>query len=156
SDTNGTTLAVYAALSGATFLVVFELQVALGYSALEAGASLLPITVLMLLLSARMGALAQRIGPRGPMTIGPLVVGAGMLLYTRVEPGASFWTSVLPAGTVFGLGLAITVAPLTATVLAAVRPSELGIASGVNNAAARLAGLLAVAVLPAAVGLDAT
>jgi EmrB/QacA subfamily drug resistance transporter len=154
SGANGTTLAVYAALGAAFFLVVFELQVALDYSPIAAGASLLPVTLLMLLLSARSGALSQKIGPRIPMTVGPIIVGIGMLLFTRIEPGASYWTSVFPAAVVFGLGLATTVAPLTATVLAAVPPDDLGIASGVNNAAARLAGLLAVAVLPVVVSFD--
>jgi EmrB/QacA subfamily drug resistance transporter len=153
---NLTTLAVYAALGGASFFLVIELQLALGYSALEAGASLLPVTVLMLLLSARAGALAQRIGPRIPMTVGPIVVGIGMIMFTRIEPGSTYFTSVFPAAIVFGLGLAATVAPLTATVLAAADDSDLGIASGVNNAVARLAGLLAVAVLPTAVGLETT
>ena len=156
SGTNGTTLAVYAALSGALFMVVLELQLALGYSALAAGASLAPLTLLMLLLSARAGALAQRIGARLPMTIGPLVIAAGLLLFTRISPGQSYLGSVLPAVVVFGLGLSLTVAPLTATVLASVDDAELGVASGVNNAASRLAGLLAVAVLPTLVRLDTT
>jgi EmrB/QacA subfamily drug resistance transporter len=154
SGANGTTLAVYGALGAALFMIVYELQVALGYSALEAGAAMLPVTLMMLALSSRMGALAQRVGPRLPMTIGPLVVALGMLLFGRVHPGGHYFTTVFPAAVVFGLGLAITVAPLTATVLGAVQPDEFGIASGVNNAAARLAGLLAVAVLPAAVGLE--
>jgi EmrB/QacA subfamily drug resistance transporter len=156
SGANGTTLAVYAALGAAFFMIVLELQLALHYSALESGAALLPVTALMLLLSARSGALAQRIGPRLPMTIGPLLVGIGMLAFTRVHPGAPYVTAVLPGALVFGLGLAVTVAPLTAAVFAAVEPDALGIASGVNNAAARLAGLLAVAVLPAIVRLDTT
>jgi EmrB/QacA subfamily drug resistance transporter len=156
SGVNGTTLAIYAALGAAFFMVVLELQIALGYSALESGAALLPSTAMMLTLSGRAGALAQRIGPRLPMTLGPLTVGVGMLLFTRIEPGSHYLTSVLPATLVFGLGLATTVAPLTATVFAAVGPDELGVASGVNNAAARLAGLLAVAVLPAVVHLDTT
>ncbi|MDZ4825576.1 MAG: MFS transporter [Actinomycetota bacterium] len=154
SGANATTLAVYAALGGAFFLLVLELQFAMGYSALEAGSALLPVTVLMLLLSSRMGALSQRIGPRGPMTLGPIGVGLGLLMFTRVGPGASYLATVFPAALVFGLGLATTVAPLTATVLGAVSKEQMGIASGVNNAVARLAGLLAVAVLPAAVGLD--
>jgi EmrB/QacA subfamily drug resistance transporter len=156
SGVNATTLAVYAALGAAFFLVVLELQIALGYSALESGAALLPSTAMMLFLSGRAGALAQRIGPRLPMTIGPIIVAVGMLLFTRIEPGSHYFTSVLPATLVFGLGLSMTVAPLTATVFAAVGPDELGVASGVNNAAARLAGLLAVAVLPAVVHLDTT
>jgi Na+/melibiose symporter-like transporter len=156
SGTNGTTLAVYAALSAALFMVVLELQIALGYSALEAGSALVPITILMLFLSSRAGALAQRIGPRLPMTVGPLVIAAGLLLFTMIAPGAGYLTAVLPAAIVFGLGLSLTVAPLTSTVLASVADGELGVASGVNNAAARLAGLLAVAVLPAVVRLDTT
>ena len=154
SGANGTTLAVYGALGVTMFLVVVELQEALDYSALEAGASLLPVTLLLLALSSRAGALAQRIGPRWPMTIGPLIVAAGMLLFARIEPGASYWTTVFPAATAFGLGLALTVAPLTATVLGAVGDDDVGIGSGVNNAVARLAGLLTVAVLPAMVGLE--
>ncbi|MGO9872299.1 MAG: MFS transporter [Acidimicrobiia bacterium] len=156
SGTNATTLAVYAALGGALFMVVLELQIALHYSALAAGASLAPITVLMLLLSARAGAVAQRIGARLPMTIGPFVIAIGLLLFTSIGPGRGYATTVLPAVIVFGLGLACTVAPLTATVLASVDDAELGVASGVNNAAARLAGLLAVAVLPTLVHLDTT
>jgi EmrB/QacA subfamily drug resistance transporter len=156
SGTNGTTLAVYAALGAALFMVVLELQIALGYSALEAGSALVPVTILMLFLSSRAGALAQRIGPRIPMTVGPLVIAAGLLLFTRITPGQGYVTTVLPAAIVFGLGLSFTVAPLTSTVLASVDDGELGVASGVNNAAARLAGLLAVAVLPAVVHLDTT
>jgi len=151
---NLTTLAVYAALSGTLFLLVLQLQLVLGYSALEAGASLLPVTMIMLLLSARMGALAQRIGPRWPMTVGPMVVAAGLVLLAQVGPGDGYLTGILPGVVVFGLGLSGTVAPLTAAVLGAVEDAHMGVASGVNNAAARVAGLLAVAVLPAAVGLD--
>jgi len=156
SGTNATTVAVYAALGGALFLVVLELQISLHYSALEAGASLAPITVLMFLLSSRAGALAQRIGARLPMTVGPIVIAIGLMLFTRIGPGHGYVTTVLPAAVVFGLGLACTVAPLTSTVLASVDDAELGVASGVNNAASRLAGLLAVAVLPAVVHLDTT
>ncbi len=156
SGANATTFAVYAALGGAFFLLVLELQLALGYSALEAGLALLPVTAMMLLFSARAGALAQRIGPRLPMTIGPLVVALGMLAFTRVEPGASYLTTFFPAAIIFGGGLSLTVAPLTSTVLAAAGENDLGVASGVNNAVARLAGLVAVAVLPAAIGLETT
>jgi EmrB/QacA subfamily drug resistance transporter len=150
---NLTTLTVYAALGGTFFLLVFQLQVSLGYSALGAGASLMPITVLMLALSARAGALAQRIGPRIPMTIGPLVASVGLLLFARIHPGATYVGAVLPAVTVFGLGLTLTVAPLTAAVLAAVDAHHVGAGSGVNNAVARLGGLIAVAVLPAVAGI---
>ena len=151
---NLTTLAVYTGLGGATFLLVLQLQLVLGYSALEAGAALLPVTLLMLALSSRAGNLAQRVGPRLPMTLGPLLVGVGLVLFARVGPGSTYATSVLPGTVVFGLGLALTVAPLTATVLAAVHEHHLGVASGFNNAVARVAGLLAVALLPALVGLE--
>jgi EmrB/QacA subfamily drug resistance transporter len=151
---NLTTLAVYTALGGTTFIVVLQLQLGLGYSAVEAGASLLPITVLMLALSARAGQLAQRTGPRLPMTVGPLVIAVGLLLVARVEPGSTYVADVLPALIVFGLGLAGTVAPLTSAVLASVEDRHLGVGSGVNNAVARVAGLLSVALLPALVGLD--
>ena len=153
SGANAVTFAVYAALGTVTFLLVVHLQTDLGYSALEAGASLLPITACMLLFSARAGALAQRIGPRLPMTVGPLVVAVGMVLLGRVEPGTTYWETVFPALLVLGLGLSLTVAPLTATVLGAVDDSHVGIASAINNSVARIAGLLAVAVLPAAAGL---
>jgi EmrB/QacA subfamily drug resistance transporter len=155
SGANAVTFAVYAALGTVTFLLVVHLQTDLGYSALEAGASLLPITACMLLFSARSGALAQRIGPRIPMTVGPLVVAVGMVLLGRVEPGTTYWETVFPALLVLGLGLSLTVAPLTATVLGAVEDSHAGIASAINNSVARIAGLLAVAVLPAAAGLTA-
>ncbi|MGH2719828.1 MAG: MFS transporter, partial [Actinomycetota bacterium] len=145
---NLTTLAVYAGLGVMFFLLVLELQDAMGYSALAAGLSLLPVTALMLALSARFGALAQKIGPRIPMTLGPLIVAGGFLLLARVQPGESYAATVLPGLVVFGLGLSVTVAPLTAAVLAAVDELHLGVGSAVNNAVARLAGLLAVAVLP--------
>jgi EmrB/QacA subfamily drug resistance transporter len=151
---NLTTLAVYTALGGTTFLVVLELQLGLGYSAVEAGAALLPITVLMLLLSARAGQLSQRVGPRLPMTVGPLVIAVGLVLLAGVGPGSTYVADVLPALVVFGLGLACTVAPLTSAVLASVEDRHLGVGSGVNNAVARVAGLLSVALLPALVGLD--
>jgi EmrB/QacA subfamily drug resistance transporter len=153
SGANVVTFAVYAALGAVTFLLVVHLQTDLGYSALEAGASLLPITACMLLLSARTGALAQRIGPRIPMTIGPLVVALGMALLGRVDPGTTYWATTFPALVVLGLGLSLTVAPLTATVLGAVDDAQAGIAAAINNSVARIAGLLAVAVLPAAAGL---
>lgn len=153
SGANATTLAVYGALGGASFLLVIELQEILGYSALEAGAAMLPVTILMLLLSARAGALAQRIGPRLPMTLGPMGVAAGLVLWARVDAGTTYVATVLPGAIVFGLGLSLTVAPLTATIMASADPGLLGVASGVNNAVARLAGLLAVAALPLVVGL---
>lgn len=150
---NVVTFLVYAALSGMIFLLVLELQVVAGYSPLAAGISLLPSTAAMLLLSARAGALAQRLGPRWLMTAGPLVSAAGLLLAVRIGPDASYLADVLPVALLFGLGLSATVAPLTATVLASADVRHAGVASGVNNAVARAAGLLAVAGLPLAVGL---
>jgi EmrB/QacA subfamily drug resistance transporter len=150
---NLVTFAVYAALGGLFFLTVLNLQVVSGYSPVEAGVSLLPIIVLMFLLSARAGALAQRIGPRIPMTVGPIVCAGAMLLFTRIGTHASYLDTVLPAVVLQGLGLSLTVAPLTATALGSVAERHAGIASGANNAVARAAGLLAVAVLPLAAGL---
>ncbi len=151
---NLTTFAVYAGLGGVFFLLVIEVQLRLGYSALAAGLVLLPVTILMMLLSARAGAVAQRIGPRVPMTLGPLVAAAGLVYFGRIRPGATYVGTLLPAVLVFGLGLVITVAPLTAAVLAAADERHVGAASGVNNAVARLGGLIAVAALPAFAGID--
>jgi predicted MFS family arabinose efflux permease len=154
SGANLVTVAVYGALGVATFLVVVHLQTNLGYSALEAGAALLPITVVMLLLSARMGALSQHIGPRLPMTVGPVLVGAGMLMLSSVDEGTHYFTGVFPGVLVLAFGLAVTVSPLTAAVLAAIDDHHAGVGSAINNAAARIASLLAIAVVPAAVGLS--
>jgi EmrB/QacA subfamily drug resistance transporter len=153
TSANVVTFAVYGALGGALFLLPIQLQLSLGYSPLEAGTALLPITLVMLALSARAGRLSQRIGPRLPMTLGPIVAGGGLALLSFVQPGTSYLTTFLPAITVFALGLALTVSPLTATVLAAAPVAHAGLASAVNNAVARAAGLIAVAVLPAAAGL---
>jgi hypothetical protein len=151
---NLSTLAVYGALGGASFFLVLQLQTVLGYAATGAGAALLPGTLALILLSARTGALAQRIGPRWPMTVGPLVAATGMLLLSRVGAGSSYWTGVLPGSLLQGLGMSLVVAPLTATVLGAAPDALAGVASGVNNAVARAAQLLAVAALPVAVGLS--
>jgi len=153
---NLTTLLVYAALSVSTFLVVLELQENSGYTALGSGAALFPITLLLLLLSPRMGALVGRVGPRRLMTLGPIIAAVGLLLFARISGSASYASVVLPAAAVFGLGLSITVAPLTTTVLGAVPSTRAGVASGVNNAVARLAGLLAVAAIPLAAGVPGT
>ncbi|MGW6278842.1 MFS transporter [Kribbella sp. NPDC055071] len=150
---NLVTVVVYGALGTATFLVVVYLQTVLGYSALWAGASLLPMTALMLGLSGYAGGLSDRIGARIPMTVGPLLMAGGFLLMLRIAPGASYWTTVLPAVVVLGLGLVSTVAPLTATVLSSVEDHHAGIASGVNNAVARSAQLMAVAAIPVAAGI---
>ncbi|AYL37250.1 MFS transporter [Streptomyces fungicidicus] len=153
SAVNGVTLCVYAAFGGFFFLAALQLQVVVGWSALAAGTALLPTTALMLLLSARSGELGDRIGPRIPLTVGPLLCAAGMLLMTRVGPDASYATEVLPALLVLGLGMVTLVAPLTATVLASVDTARAGLASGINNAAARAAGLVAVAALPLLAGM---
>ncbi|MFJ5774949.1 MFS transporter [Streptomyces sp. NPDC093094] len=150
---NLVTLCVYAAFGGFFFLAVVQLQVVSGYSALGAGTALLPATLLMLLFSARSGELGERIGPRVPLTVGPLLCAAGMLLMLRVGPDASYVLDVLPAVLVLGLGMVTLVAPLTATVLASVDVARAGLASGINNAAARAAGLIAVAALPLVVGM---
>jgi EmrB/QacA subfamily drug resistance transporter len=150
---NLATVAVYGAMGAAMFLITLRLQVTLGYSALEAGASLLPFTGLMLTLSARVGALAQQIGPRLPMTVGPLVSSAGLLLYSVVGPGDDYVSGVLPGTVLFGLGMTVTVSPLTAAVLGAVERRRAGVASAVNNVAARLAGLLGIAVIPVVAGI---
>ncbi|MEU2420103.1 MFS transporter [Streptomyces sp. NPDC007851] len=150
---NIVTLCVYAAFSGFFFLTALQLQVVAGYSALAAGTALLPSTVLMLFLSARSGALADRIGPRIPLTVGPLLCAAAMLLMLRVGEHADYLTDVLPAVLVMGAGMVTLVAPLTATVLASVSTARAGIASGINNAAARAAGLIAVAGLPLLAGM---
>ncbi|MBW8484415.1 MFS transporter [Actinomadura parmotrematis] len=151
---NATTLAVYAALGGALFLLTLQLQNSLGYSALAAGVATLPMTLIMMLLSSRMGALAQKAGARVPMTAGPLVAACGLALMALARPGASYWTGVLPGVVVFGLGMALTVAPLTSTVMASVDEAHAGAASGTNNAVSRLANLLAVAVLPLVAGVN--
>jgi EmrB/QacA subfamily drug resistance transporter len=150
---NVATLLVYAALGVLFVLLVLHLQVVAGYPPLLAGTALLPVTVLMLLFSSRAGALAQRIGPRPLMTVGPLVAAAGVLLMTRIGPDAVYLTDVLPAAILFGAGLTLLVAPLTATVLDSAPDRYAGVASGVNNAVARAAGLLAVAVVPVAAGI---
>ncbi len=156
SGANLATFAVYGALGGALFLIPIQLQQVLGYSPLEAGTALLPVTLVMLALSPQAGKLSQRIGPRLPMTLGPIVAGAGLAGLSRVQAGASYTGAFLPAIVVFALGLALTVSPLTATVLAAAPVEHAGLASAVNNAVARAAGLIAVAVLPAAAGLTAS
>ena len=154
SGANLTTVAVYGAMSAALFLVTLRLQVTLGYSALEAGASMLPFTGLMVTLSARVGSVAQQIGPRLPMTVGPLLSAVGLLLFASIGPGDRYVTAMLPAVTLFGLGMTVTVSPLTAAVLGAVDRRRAGVASAVNNVAARLAGLLGIAVIPVVAGID--
>ena len=153
SAANLVTFVVYAALGGFFFLMVAFLQISMGYTPIESGAATLPVTAMMLAFSARAGALAQRIGPRIPLTIGPLVIAVGFLLMAQIDPGDSYVTAVLPPILIFSAGLTLVVAPVTATVLAAADARHAGIASGINNAVARIGGLLAVALLPVIAGL---
>jgi len=153
-STNAVTFLVYGALGGVFLFLVLALQVVAGFSPIAAGAALLPVTLLMLALSARVGALSTRIGPRLPMTVGPALAGVAVLIMASFDEDVSYVAQVLPTASLFGLGLALTVAPLTATVLAAAPDRHAGLASGVNNAVARVAGLLAVASLPLVAGLD--
>jgi EmrB/QacA subfamily drug resistance transporter len=154
SASNAMTLVVYAALGAVGFFLVLQLQIVTGYRPLKAGVSLLPVIVMMFLFASRGGALASRIGPRLPMALGPVVCAVGTICLVWVGAGTSYWTGVLPGVVIFGAGLALLVAPLTATVLAAAPDHNAGIASGINNAAARAGSLLAVAALPAVVGLS--
>jgi EmrB/QacA subfamily drug resistance transporter len=150
---NAVTFVVYGALGGALFLLPIELQVVSHYSPLESGLALLPVTVVMLAFSARSGQVAARIGPRLQMSVGPVVVGAGLVFLMRATEGTNYLTHVFPAVLVFALGLAITVAPLTATAMGAAPAEHAGVASAVNNVVARAAGLLAVAILPLLAGI---
>jgi EmrB/QacA subfamily drug resistance transporter len=148
------TFGTYGALGAMSFVMVLQLQTSAGYSPLEAGIATLPITILLAVLSPRIGALSMRIGPRLPLTVGPLLAAVGMLLMLGIDADhTNYFLYVLPGLLVFGLGLATLVAPLTATVMSSAPSSEVGIASGVNNAVARTASLLAVAVLPPLAGL---
>ena len=154
SAANVMTLLTYGALGTVLFFLVLALQVTSGYSAIGAGVATLPITLAMLFLSARFSRLSARTGPRLPMTVGPLVCALGAVLLSGVGEDASYWTDVFPGITVFALGLSMLVSPLTVAVLAAAPDRHAGIASGVNNAVARTGSLLAVAALPALVGLS--
>ena len=153
SATNVVTLLVYAVLGGILFLLPIELQQVAHYSPTAAGATFIPITVLMLALSSRSGALSARIGPRLQMSAGPLLVAVGVLMLVRIDSGGNYLLEVLPAVLVFGLGLSTTVAPLTATALSSAPAERTGLASAVNNTVARTGSLLAVALLPAAAGI---
>jgi EmrB/QacA subfamily drug resistance transporter len=145
------TLSVYGGLSTLTFFLVLFLQQLCGYSPIESGLALVPVTLVMFVLSRRVGAWSMRYGPRLFMGVGPLVAALGLLPFVWLDPGFSYWIGLLPALLVFSLGLSMIVAPLTATVLADAGESDAGIASGVNNAVARIAGLLAIAVVGVAV-----
>jgi len=152
--TNLATGLLYAAIGVTFFLVAYELQVGAGWSALRSGAALLPVTLIMLVFSAKSGEIAEQTGPRLQLTVGPLTTGVGLLLLTRIGPGASWPRDVLPGALVFGFGLATFVAPLTAAVMGSVSPDRVSLASGVNNAVARTASLTALSVIPAVSGLS--
>jgi len=148
---------VYAGLSTLTFFLVLFVQQLAGYSALESGLALVPITVVMFFLSPRVGRLSMRLGPRLFMASGPLIAAVALAPLARLKPGFDYWWELLPPLVVFSVGLSLTVAPLTATVLADADETDAGIASGVNNAVARVAGLLGIAVVGASVaGADNT
>lgn len=149
---NVATALIYGALALNGFVVAIYLQQGAGLSATLAGLASLPTTILMILLSSRIGALSGRWGARGFMTVGPIVMGIGSLLLLSVAPQFDYWWQVLPSMIVFGLGLSITVSPLTAAILGAIEPARSGIASAVNNAVARVAGLVAVAAIGTIVG----
>lgn len=150
---NLTTVLVYASLYGVSFLVTLQLQIRLHYSPLESGLASTPITLLLLFLSPYAGRLSMRFGPRLPMTVGPIVIGLGLVMMGQIRPGDHYITGVFPSMMVFGLGLSIMVAPLTAAMLAAVAKRHMGVGSAINNAVARVGGLLAIALLPALAGV---
>ena len=149
SALNLMTFLLYGSFGGSLLLIPYVLIEAGGYSPVEAGLSLLPLSILLGLGSPMMGQLAVRFGPRVPLTIGPVIVGAGILLATRIASDQSYWTHVFPGILVMSLGMTLAVAPLTSTVLAAVKRHQTGMASGFNSAVARLGGLIAVALLGA-------
>lgn len=153
SVANLLTFVVYGALGGAFFLVTVALQVGMGYSAIAAGASGIPVTILLALFSSRVGALLPKVGARPLLTFGPICMAAGITLLAMMRPGQSYWLGVFPGYLLFAVGLVFVVAPVTATALADVGASLSGAASGVNNAVARIASLVAIILLPLAGGM---
>jgi MFS family permease len=152
---NVATVLFYGALTAAGYLVVVELELKLGYTATQAGAALIPVTAVFLVLAPFSGALVSRFGPRWPMVAGILLVGVSQLWLAQLHPGSSYISAILPAALVRGLGLGLAVAPLTAAVLAAVGDADLGEASAINDAAARVGGVIAIALVPVLIGVGA-
>jgi EmrB/QacA subfamily drug resistance transporter len=148
---NAATLTIYGGLSALTFFLVIYLQQVAGYSAVAAGSALVPVTVVMFLLSKRFGMVAMKVGPHLPMTVGPLIGASGLFMLRYVGAQPDYWADIFPWLVLFALGLSMTVAPLTVTVLSSVSEHHAGVASGVNNATARIAGLIAIAVVGALV-----
>jgi hypothetical protein len=144
---NAMTLAMYGALSGFMFALVIYLQTKMGYSAIKAGVSLLPVTILLLILSGKVGGLSSKYGPRLFMTVGPILAGIGILSLLNLKPGDSYVTFLLPRVVLFGVGLSLMVAPLTTTVMTSVQETSSGIASAINNVVSRVAGLVVIALL---------
>ncbi len=153
---NVVTFVVYAALGGAFFLVTVALQVGLGYSPVAAGLSAVPVTIILALFSSKVGSLVPKVGARPLLVAGPGIMALGMVILGSVAPGQIYWTGIFPGYLVFAAGLVLVVAPVTTTALADVGADQSGMASGVNNALARIAGLLAVTLLPLVGGLSAT
>lgn len=153
SVANMLTFVVYGALGGAFFLVTVALQVGMGYSAIAAGAAGIPVTILLALFSSRVGALLPKVGARPLLTFGPLCMSVGIAWLAVMRPGQSYWLGVFPGFVLFAIGLVFVVAPVTATALADVGPALSGAASGVNNAVARIASLVAIILLPLAGGM---
>jgi EmrB/QacA subfamily drug resistance transporter len=153
TGTNLLTLLLYGALGGALYFLPFNLQQIQGYTPLQSGLSLLPFTIIMFSLSRWAGGLINRFGSRLPLIVGPSIAGLGFLLFARPSIGGSYWLTYFPAVLLLALGMTITVAPLTTTVMGAIEQSRAGIASGINNAVARTAGLLAIAALGIAVSV---
>ena len=150
---NAATLLFYGALTAAGYLVIIQLELKLGYTATQAGAALIPVTVVFLVLAPLSGVLVSRIGPRWPMVAGILLVAGSQVWLAHVHDGSSYWRTILPAALVRGAGLGLSVTPLTAAVLGAVRDADLGEASAVNDAAARVGGVIAVALVPVLIGV---
>src|SRR5690242_10095181 len=150
---NAVTFVVNGALGGFAFVFIPALEIIAGYSPVVAGSALVPVTVVTLLLSGTSGRLAQRIGPRPPLVAGCLLCTMASMLAVRIGPHADYWTAVLPVALLFGLGLASLIPPLTASAMNSAPDSLAGLASGVNNAVARVAGLLWIAALPPITGL---